>query len=117
MANEQPQHKELETRVSLIERDMSHMVTMFDKLDTSIEKMTEIHQDMRQILSVHEQRLNDQEITDKEIYNEIKELRSESTEQHNELRDQIVNLEKIRWMIIGAGVLLTYAATAMDFFN
>ena len=64
--------QETETRVTLIERDMSHMVTMFEKLDTSIEKIAEVHNDMRQILSVHEERINAQEITDKDINNEIK---------------------------------------------
>ena len=100
--------QEIETRVTLIERDMSHMVTMFEKLDTSIEKIANVHQDMRQILSVHEERLNAQEITDKDIYNEIKELRKESQEQHEHLEKKIMDLEKYRWIIIGAVAIIGF---------
>jgi len=106
--------QELETRVSLVEKDMSHMVTMFEKLDTSIEKIAEVHQDMREILTVHEQRINAQEITDKDIYNEIKELRRETSEQHKSLEKKIMDLEKYRWTILGALGIITFVLTEFD---
>ena len=106
--------QELETRVTLVEKDMSHMVTMFEKLDTSIEKIAEVHQDMREILTVHEQRINAQEITDKDIYNEIKELRRETSEQHKSLEKKIMDLEKYRWTILGALGIITFVLTEFE---
>jgi len=110
----QPQTAEMETRVSLIERDMSHMVTMFEKLDSSIEKIADVHIDMKQILTVHEDRLNRQEITDEDIYNELKEIRKESTEQHQEIQNKLMDIEKMRWMILGACGILTYLLAEFD---
>ena len=110
----QPQTAEMETRVSLIERDMSHMVTMFEKLDSSIEKIADVHIDMKQILTVHEDRLNRQEITDEDIYNELKEIRKESTEQHQEIQNKLMDIEKMRWMILGAVGILTYLLAEFD---
>lgn len=106
--------QEMETRVSLIERDMSHMVVMFDKLDSSIEKIAEVHVDMKQILTVHEERLNRQEITDEDIYKELKEIRKESTEQHQEIQNKLMDIEKMRWMILGACGILTYLLAEFD---
>lgn len=108
---------ELETRVSLVERDITHMVTMFEKLGTSIDRIADVHQDMKQLLTVHENRLDTHDITTDDIYKEIKDMRRESNEQHNELRDKIISLEKIRWMVIGAGVLVTYAAMTLGMFK
>lgn len=106
--------QELETRVSLVEKDMSHMVTMFEKLDTSIEKIAEVHQDMREILTVHEQRINAQEITDKDIYDEIKHLRRETSEQHQSLEKKIMDLEKYRWTILGALSIIVFVLTEFE---
>ena len=110
----QTQTTEMETRVSLIERDMSHMVTMSEKLDSSIEKIADVHIDMKQILTVHEDRLNRQEITDEDIYNELKEIRKESTEQHQEIQNKLMDIEKMRWMILGACGILTYLLAEFD---
>lgn len=110
----QIQTAEMETRVSLIERDMSHMVTMFEKLDSSIEKIADVHQDMKQILTVHENRLNRQETTNEDIYQELKEIRQESSEQHQEIQNKLMNIEKMRWMILGACGILTYLLAEFD---
>lgn len=114
MATSSSKQQEVETRVSLVENDISHMVTMFDKLSTSIEKIADVQQDIKQILHVHDERLNRHDVTNSEIYGEIKDMRRESTDQHNQLRDKIISLEKIRWMIIGGGIILTYLATTFD---
>jgi chromosome segregation ATPase len=114
MARQAQSAVDMETKVALIERDMSHMVTMFEKLDSSIEKIAEVHVDMKQIISAHELRLKQQQTTNNDIYNELKEIRTESSEQHQQIQNKLMDLEKMRWMILGACGIITYMLAEFD---
>ena len=106
---------DLSTLVSLIERDMTHVVSFFEKLDTTIDQMAEVSSDIKQIITVHEDRLNRQEKTNDDLFEEIKELRVENRLQHERIEKKINNLEKIRWMIIGACAIIGYTLSKVDF--
>ena len=51
----------LDTRVALVEKDITNLSVLFSKIDTAIEKMTEISSSIREILNVHETKLATQE--------------------------------------------------------
>jgi hypothetical protein len=111
-----------------------------DRIEAVIEKLTAVSADLKAMISVHEQRIIQQEketssldlkfekrrelMDDKinDIYNtmrdqdnsilsEITKLRAESSEQHNILSSKINQLEKFMWMAIGGGMVLTWVLT------
>ena len=111
-----------------------------DRIEAAIEKLTAVSADLKAMISVHEQRIIQQEketsnldlkfekrrelMDDKinDVYNtmrdqdngilaEITKLRAESTEQHNILSSKINQLEKFIWMAIGGGMVLTWVLT------
>ena len=51
----------LETKLALVENDLKKMDGFFGRLDLSIEKITELNVSIREILSVHEQRISSNE--------------------------------------------------------
>ena len=110
------------------------MKIIHGRLDTAIEKITEVSNCINRMLAVHEERLSQQEESqhraEQEFTADIKELHSRITSntkeimttasaQHKEhteaiqrLRDDLQNrvgvLEKWRWIIIGGSIVLGF---------
>jgi hypothetical protein len=118
---------------------MSEEVTWgrIDKIETWIQKITEVSIDLKSMLAVHEQRIGQhdkdyeyiEEIVEKRrieldgkvdaIYNtmrdqdnkileEIKNLRIESTKQHETLSEKIAKMEKLTWIVLGAAIVFIF---------
>ena len=108
-----------------------------DRIDIALEKLTEISGELKAMIAVHEQRINQQEketdeihntlekrrdevdIKLKDVYNTMRDqdnniieclnqLRKESTEQHRSLNEKIGKLEKFIWVAIGGGMVLVW---------
>ena len=116
------------------------MAPTIDRIETAIEKLTNVSVELKQMLAVHEQRISQQEKSsdelhdvvekrreeldiklkdvydtmreqDKSIVEEIYKLRKESSEQHNILHSKINQLEKFIWMALGGGMVVTWILT------
>jgi len=112
-------------------------MTSNDRIDIALEKLTEISSELKSMLAVHEQRLNQQEkqtdeihdtlekrrdevdIKLKDVYDTMRDqdnniidclnqLRKESTDQHKSLNEKIGKLEKFIWVAIGGGMVLVW---------
>jgi DNA anti-recombination protein RmuC len=108
-----------------------------DRIDIALEKLTEISGELKAMIAVHEQRLNQQEketdeihhtlekrrdevdIKLKDVYDTMRDqdnniieclnqLRKESTDQHKSLNEKIGKLEKFIWVAIGGGMVLVW---------
>jgi len=108
-----------------------------DRIDVALEKLTEISGELKAMIAVHEQRLNQQEketddihhtlekrrdevdIKLKDVYDTMRDqdnniieclnqLRKESTDQHKSLNEKIGKLEKFIWVAIGGGMVLVW---------
>ena len=125
---------DLTTEVELLKREVGSMNVIHGRLDTAIEKLTEVSNCINRMLAVHEERLSQQEESqhraEQEFTSDIKELHSRittntkeliatSTQQHKEhteaiqrLRDDIARrvgvLEKWRWIIIGGSIVFGF---------
>jgi conjugal transfer/entry exclusion protein len=111
-----------------------------DRIESAIEKLTTISNELKTIIAVHEQRIGQQEketidihqtiekrreelnIQLKDVYDtmrdedskiiqEIIEMRKEATEQHKTLADKISQLEKYVWMSVGGFTIITFLIT------
>ena len=125
---------DLTTEVELLKREVGNVNVIHGRLDTAIEKLTEVSNCINRMLAVHEERLGQQEESQhraaqeftsdiKELHSRIttttKELIATSTQQHKEhteaiqkLRDDIARrvgvLEKWRWIIIGGSIVFGF---------
>ena len=125
---------DLTTEVELLKREVKSMNVIHGRLDTAIEKLTEVSNCINRMLAVHEERLGQQEESQhraeqeftsdiKELHSRIttntKEIMSAATEQHKEhteaiqkLSDDLHNrvgvLEKWRWIIIGGSIVFGF---------
>ena len=125
---------DLVKEVELLKREVEDMKVIHGRLDTAIEKITEVSNCINRMLAVHEERLSQQEEAQhraeqeftadiKELHSRIttntKEIMTTATSQHKEhteaiqrLRDDIQSrvgvLEKWRWIIIGGSIVLGF---------
>lgn len=95
----------LEAEVAVLKSDVNRMASLFEKLDTAIEKMGDVSNSISRMLAVHEERLTKQEEVDEELYtlvelrkkelqSDIKELHSRITTVSRELSDDITETEQ-----------------------
>lgn len=142
----QPSLQKLADNVSYLQQDMAKVGMLVDRLDTTIDKLADISNNVSNLLAVHETKLSAQEIISKqtvdlvekrrvetddklqtiharissgekeladkidtqydEIMTELKEMRRESTEQHNKLSGRITTMEKWMWTVIGGSAVV-----------
>jgi len=108
-----------------------------DRIESLLERLTNISGELKTIISVHEQRITQQEkLSDelhdvvekrreeldlklKDVYDTMRDqdnvvlqhidsLRKESSEQHNALTQKINKLEKYIWVAIGGGIAASW---------
>jgi septation ring formation regulator EzrA len=141
-----PNVNKLAEDMSYLRKDMAVVGALVDRLDTTIDKLTDISNSVSSLLAVHETKLTSQEIISKqladlvearrvetddkiqilherissgerelkesidkqydELMTEIKEMRAESTKQHNTLSDRITTMEKWMWTVIGGSAIV-----------
>jgi len=141
-----PSINKLAEDVSYLSRDMAVVNTLVSRLDTTIDKLTDISSSVSNLLAVHETKLTSQEIVTNQLSNlvelrrvetedkvktlherissgerelkesiddqydelmkEIKEMRAESTLQHNTLSQRITTMEKWMWIVIGGSAII-----------
>ena len=76
-----------------ISSDIEVLKTVVTKLDTSIEKISQVSHDIGKILAVHEERLDAIEKVSERRNDEIKDLHSRITTSHRELCDKLDSME------------------------
>jgi DNA repair exonuclease SbcCD ATPase subunit len=85
---------ELETRVAVLERDITQMIGFFEKLDSTMEKLAEVSSSIKELLAVHELKLQQQDTASNELYTLIENRRVDSEKQHQLIQNKIVESEK-----------------------
>ena len=115
------------------------MKGIYRRIDTAIERITEVSTSVNRMLAVHEEKISQQEEAalraDVEFKTDIKELHSRITTNYKELAEQIAKnhketeahvqqlrgdlnsrvgvLEKWRWVIIGGSIVVGFIAQKM----
>ena len=121
---------ELETKVTIIEKELGDQRKIHDRLDIAIEKLTDVSNSIHRMLAVHEEKIARQEeaiigaeeqieVRRVELSKKIDEVHSRVTETAKEhskeilkLRNDINNrvgvLEKWRHVLIGASIVIGF---------
>jgi len=81
----------LETKVAILQNDMKQMNSLFGRLDTAIDKMSEVSNSINQLLAVHEERIGQAEKETEDLFGLMEQRRLEQEEASKELHSRITS--------------------------
>ena len=84
----------LTTELQILKNEVEQVSTVTTKLDTAIDKLTDISGSIKSMLAVHEEKLSKQEEIDKAIFNLIENRRIEFDTNYKELHARINKIHK-----------------------
>ena len=119
---------DLKVELTGLKKDIENTQNLNGRLDTAIEKLTEVSTSIKQMLAVHEEKIARQEQIDEVIFDKLKERAGEIDTVHRELSKEIQQvekrlliemkqikldigsrvgiLEKYRWLIMGGAIVI-----------
>jgi len=124
---------DLRVEIEGIKRDLENVGNINNRLDTAIEKLTDVSTSIKSMLAVHEVKIERQEKTDEIIFEKIKDRADEIDSVYRELQREINQverrllieikalrndigsrvgmLEKLKWILFGAAIVLVIIIT------
>ena len=121
--------QKLAVEVEGIKKELAGQVQIHARLDTAIDKLTDVSTSIKSMLAVHEEKLSQQEKVDDILFEKVKERAEEldivyrdlqrdiSQEKRllleikslkSDLTDRVGILERWRWFILGGALVLGY---------
>jgi len=119
---------DLKVEIKGLKKDIEASNNLNVRLDTAIEKLTDVSTSIKSMLAVHEEKISRQEQIDEIIFEKLKERAGEIDTVHRELSKEIQQvekrlliemkqikldigsrvgiLEKYRWLIMGGAVVV-----------
>ena len=89
---------EQKTNIEVLRNEVISVSSVTDKLDSTIDKLTEISGSIKSMLAVHEEKISKSEEVDKAIFNLLENRRVESDSKfedlHSRLNKSVVNLRE-----------------------
>ena len=104
----------LETKVAVIEEKLIAHEQMMSRIDTAIEKITEVNSNVSKMLAVHEEKISANEKVDNILFTKIDQLGSKMDSDHNIVLSKIQDLEKKVWIGIGIVFCLSFIVRNAD---
>ena len=99
-----------EIKVAVLEERLENFETLVSRLDSAIEKIAEVNNNVSRMLAVHEERITKQEEIDAVLFDKIDKLRDKMDSDHDIVTQRLSLLERKLWIgigILGAIVALT----------
>ena len=119
---------DVNVQITGLKKDIENVTNLNVRLDTAIEKLTDVSTSVKQMLAVHEEKISRQEQIDEIIFDKLKERAGEIDNVHRELTKEIQQvekrlliemkqikldigsrvgiLEKYRWLIMGGAIVV-----------
>ena len=119
---------EIKFDIQTIKKDIENVNTMNSRIDTAIDRLTDLSTSIKSMLAVHEEKITRQEKIDEVIFDKLKDRQEEITDVYRELKKDVEMsekrllieikslkndigartgvLEKFRWIIIGGAIVL-----------
>jgi peptidoglycan hydrolase CwlO-like protein len=124
---------DIRVQLASLTKDIENVNSIQEKLDTAIDKLTEVSSHIKSMLAVHEEKINRQEQLDDIIFDKIKDRAEEIDTVYRELKKDIemtekrllceikalrndigsrVNmLEKWKWLIVGGSIVVGWVVS------
>ena len=119
---------DLQVDIAKLKKDIEQVNNINSRLDTAIDKLTDVSTSIKSMLAVHSEKIARQEQVDEIIFEKLKERASEIDNIHRELTREIEQsekrllleikairvdigsrvgmLEKYRWIILGGAIVI-----------
>ena len=101
------------------QQDIDHVYRVIDKLDLAIDKLADVSSDIKQILAVHETRIDANEaLMDRHfvqmdgIHQRIGNLRDDMNSESESIRAELSKLHQWKWMIMGGAAVVSALISA-----
>jgi len=120
--------KEMLIDIAGLKKDVENMSSIHGRIDTAIDKLTDVSTSIKQMLAVHEEKISRQEQMDEVIFDKLKERAGEIDAVHKDLSKEIQQvekrllieikqlkldiggrvgiLEKYKWLVLGGAIVL-----------
>ena len=119
---------DLKVQIAGLKKDVQNVNTLNERLDTAIQKLTDVSTSIKSMLAVHEEKISRQEQIDDIIFGKLKDRENEIDKVHRELTIEIQQtekrllleikqlkvdiggrvgtLEKYKWLILGGAIVI-----------
>ena len=120
--------KDILIDIAGLKKDVEQVNQIHNRLDTAIDKLTDVSTSIKQMLAVHEEKISRQEQTDEVIFTKLRERQLEIDTVYKELQKEIQQtekrllieikslkldiggrvgtLEKYKWLILGGSIVV-----------
>tara|TARA_Y100000401_G_scaffold89952_1_gene75504 strand:+ start:2056 stop:2484 length:429 start_codon:yes stop_codon:yes gene_type:complete len=121
---------DIQIQLEGLRKDVENVNNIQTKIDTAIEKMTDVSTSIKSMLAVHEEKLTKQEQIDEVIFDKLRERASDINKVYDDLHKNITQverrllleikslrqdiggrvsmLEKWKWLIIGGSIVVGF---------
>ena len=119
---------DLKVQIAGLKKDVQNVNNLNERLDTAIQKLTDVSTSIKSMLAVHEEKISRQEQIDDIIFGKLKDRENEIDKVHRELTKEIQQtekrllleikqlkvdiggrvgtLEKYKWLILGCAIVV-----------
>ena len=91
-----------QVKVAVLEERLQNFESIVTKLDSAIEKLAEVNNNVSRMLAVHEERITKQEEIDSVLFDKIDKLRDKMDFDHDSVTKRLSLLERKLWISLGA---------------
>ena len=91
-----------QVKVAVLEERLQNFESIVTKLDSAIEKLAEVNNNVSRMLAVHEERITKQEEIDSVLFDKIDKLRDKIDFDHDSVTKRLSLLERKLWIGLGA---------------
>ena len=89
-------------KVAVLEERLQNFEAIVTELDSAIEKLAEVNNNVSRMLAVHEERISKQEEIDSVLFDKIDKLRDKMDLDHDSVTKRLSILERKLWIGLGA---------------
>jgi hypothetical protein len=89
-------------KVAVLEEKLQNFEALVAKLDSAIEKIAEVNNNVSRMLAVHEERISNQERIDTVLFDKIDKLRDKMDSDHDGVVARLSLLERKLWIGLGS---------------
>ena len=90
------------SEIEVVNQKVEDLKPLIHKMESAIEKLSELNTSVSRMLAVHEERITKQEEIDNVLFAKIDQLRDKMDVDHNSVLSRIRTIERKMWSIAGA---------------
>jgi len=123
-----PDNTDIKVDIESLRKDIENVNTIHGRLDTAIDKLTDVSTSIKSMLAVHEEKIQRQEKIDEVIFEKLKDRADEISDVYRELKKDVEMsekrllieikslkndigarvgvLERYKWLILGGAIVI-----------